>query len=266
MGKRQSVPVSTLRSRLNERMWEQQRRREHKTPNKKKEAAASPVDGGNSKFFFISFTLDFWRNMHRHFHIKMMLALIFVLIVGLSQQLNWAWMGSVVESARYVIHWDMDLSYVQDEIIPTIGQMDADNLMDSFNLAHSQNTSLPVNGEVASDFGLRENPRSGEKEMHYGLDITAERGARVRTISSGRVKEIREVNGVKEVVLMHDRGWVSLYEGLQEIRVEEGEKLKRGQELGILSHRELWPLPHLYFEMRWEGRPQNPRAILKLDE
>ena len=265
MGKRQSVPVSTLRSRLNERMWEQQKKREHKTPNKKNETVVSPGTATPGKFFFISFSLEFWRNMHRHFHIKMMLALIFVLAVGLSQQLNWTWMGSVVESARYVIHWDMDLSYVQDEIIPTIGQIDADSLLDSVNLAHPQNTFLPVNGEVASGFGVRENPRSGEKEMHYGLDITAKRGSRVRAISSGGVEEIREVDGVKEVVLMHDRGWISLYEGLQEVRVEEGERVRGGEVLGILSHRELWSSPHLYFEMRWEGRPQDPRAILQLD-
>ena len=259
MDKRQpNVPMSDLRMRLNERMWEQQKKqKEHniqdKTPN-----TLTPESSSSSPFFFVLITLGFLRSMHRQFHLKMAIALLVVLFIGVSQLWGWAWANNLLSGVKHIVYWDMDMRYIREQVVPAVADMDINELQRNLRFSGGKMEIAPVAGEVKSGYGMRDNPVSGEVEMHYGVDIIASRGEKIRSILPGKVQQVRENEEVKQVTLEHGNGWSSVYGGMKEVKVQREEWVDEKQVLGILADREVWSNPHLYFELRWEGRPQDP--------
>ncbi len=259
LDKRQpNVPMSDLRMRLNERMWEQKKKQNEHNIQDNVPNTLTPESSSSSPFFFVLIISGFLRSMHRHFHLKMAIALLVVLFIGVSQQWGWAWANNLVSGVKHIVYWDMDMRYVREQVVPAVADMNISELQRNFGLAGRKMEIAPVAGEVKSGYGLRDNPVSGEVEMHYGVDIIASRGEEIRSILPGKVQQVRENEEVKQVTLEHANGWSSVYSGLEEVKVEIDEQVDKKQVLGILADRETWSKPHLYFELRWEGRPQDP--------
>jgi murein DD-endopeptidase MepM/ murein hydrolase activator NlpD len=66
------------------------------------------------------------------------------------------------------------------------------------------------------------------------------------------------------VVLDHGQGLLSLYLHLSEIKVKEGERVERGQVLGLSGATGRATGPHLHIAVRWQGVYLNPAALLAL--
>ncbi|MFY9113888.1 MAG: M23 family metallopeptidase [Dethiobacteria bacterium] len=255
--RRRSAPVSVLRTRLNKRLSEQR---------KDRPSSGGAVPKEEKKFFFLSFSLGFLKSMNRHFYLKMAVALILVLALGISGKMGWSWSAKIIDGARYIVNWDMDLRYMQENMIPAIKQIRIDEMlkkMPFLNDAGDDDALLPVNGEFKSGFGLRENPASGKEEMHYGLDLLAERGALVKAVLPGKVDKIEEAGEETRIILQHDDGWTTVYGGVAEVRVKAGEEVQAAQVLGMLDSARLWKRPHLHFELQLDGRPQDPLLLLR---
>jgi murein DD-endopeptidase MepM/ murein hydrolase activator NlpD len=62
----------------------------------------------------------------------------------------------------------------------------------------------------------------------------------------------------KEVVVDHGFGYTSRYAHLHEIKVKEGQKVKRGEVLGTLGSTGRSTGPHLHYEIRKDDRAVNP--------
>lgn len=256
--RRRSAPVSVLRERLNKRLSEQQTR-------KQKTVTPASEDENRKKFFFASFSLGFMRSMNRYFYLKMAVALTLVLMLGISKQMGWSWAGKILESASYVVTWDMDMQYLQDRVVPVVQDIGADGIIDriSFlNLNREESTFLPVNGTLKSGFGLRKNPLTGKEEMHYGIDIISEKGSLVRAILPGEILAVEEAETGKRLIIRHKNGWSSVYEGVEDVRVDTGDEVSLSQVLGILGKQSTWDVPHLHFELRWNGSPTDPLTLL----
>ena len=110
----------------------------------------------------------------------------------------------------------------------------------------------PIEGEVIKEFSL-----SGT--INKGIDIKGSSGQRVNAAADGTVVYAGgNLRGYgKLVILKHNNRFLSAYGNNQEIRVREGEKVRGGQVIGTLgattSLAEM-----LHFEIRLDGRPQNP--------
>lgn len=117
----------------------------------------------------------------------------------------------------------------------------------------------PLRGYIASGFGRRSDPFTGEIEWHQGLDITAEPGTPVRSTADGVVVDAASsATYGKNVVVSHGFGAVTRYAHLSRIEVRRGQRLRRGSVVGLVGNTGRSRSPHLHYEVWLDGRAQNP--------
>ncbi len=115
----------------------------------------------------------------------------------------------------------------------------------------------PVPGQVVLGFGPRRDPRYKTQVPHNGLEIATNDGTSVKAIFPGSVLFAAPLQGYGWTVVLHHPGRVfSLYAGLRELKVGEGDMLSLGRVLGVSDE-------SLYFEIRVENRPVNPEEWLR---
>jgi len=116
----------------------------------------------------------------------------------------------------------------------------------------------PVEGRVRAGFGRRKHPRFDTYTVHNGLEIEAAPGAEVRAVHEGRVVFAERFRGYGLMVVVdHGGKHYSLYAQLAEVAVAPGQDVATGTVLGRAD-----PAgadgPGVYFEMRFQGRPEDP--------
>lgn len=112
---------------------------------------------------------------------------------------------------------------------------------------------------VASAFGYRKHPILGIVRMHEGVDMDAPRGAKVYATGDGVVVGARYNGGYGRVVsIKHGYGYETRYAHLQKMLVRKGQKVKRGDVIGLVGNSGLSTSSHLHYEVRVNGKPVNP--------
>lgn len=116
----------------------------------------------------------------------------------------------------------------------------------------------PVAGRVTVPFGPRTDPRYRTEVPHNGVEIDPERGAAaVRAVYPGKVLYAAPFQGYGPTVIVHHAGRAfTLYAGLGELRVGEGDVLELGDLVGTAAG-------PLYFEIRSENLPEDPDDWLR---
>jgi murein DD-endopeptidase MepM/ murein hydrolase activator NlpD len=117
----------------------------------------------------------------------------------------------------------------------------------------------PVRGTILSEFG----PKPGG--LHNdGLNISAAKGASVVAAENGVVAYAgNELRGFGNLLLIrHADGWVSAYAHLDDMLVDRGAKVKRGQKIGTVGSTGNVSAPQLHFELRKANRAIDPRDYL----
>jgi septal ring factor EnvC (AmiA/AmiB activator) len=116
----------------------------------------------------------------------------------------------------------------------------------------------PVAGAVTVPFGRRTDPRYRTEVPHNGIEIApGEAAARVRAVYPGRVLFAAPFEGYGPTVVVHHAGRVfTLYAGLAELLVGQGDVLELGDPLGTVTGA-------LYFEIRSENKPEDPMGWLR---
>lgn len=128
----------------------------------------------------------------------------------------------------------------------------------------------PVQGSVLRDFSVETlslDPTMGDWRTHGGLDIAAENGMRVMSISAGTVEQVYK-DGMMgtTVVVDHGGGLCSWYCNLaEETAVQVGDSVEIGTVLGTVGGTaiaEVGVEPHLHLETLLNGQPVDPRDYL----
>lgn len=115
----------------------------------------------------------------------------------------------------------------------------------------------PVDGKLLADFGQ---PRAGGQMRWDGVLIAAPAGSEVRAIRSGKVVYADWLPGLGLLmVLDHGGGYLSLYGHNQDLTREVGDRLAVGDVLAHVGDTGGQSRSALYFEVRRNGRPLNPR-------
>ncbi|MPY94792.1 MAG: peptidoglycan DD-metalloendopeptidase family protein [Acidimicrobiia bacterium] len=117
----------------------------------------------------------------------------------------------------------------------------------------------PANGPVTSSFGYRRHPVLGTSRLHAGLDIGASYGTDVWAAKSGVVILASWNGGYGNCVMIeHDDGVVTLYGHMSTLLVSEGQSVAQGTVVGLVGSTGLSTGPHLHFETRVGGSPEDP--------
>ena len=122
---------------------------------------------------------------------------------------------------------------------------------------------------VSSEFGKRKNPFSGTMKDHNGIDLAAPEGTPVYAIKDGAVYSTTENDEVfgNYIVLSHDTGkMTSIYAHLSKITVERYQFVKKGDVIGYVGQTGQATGPHLHFEIRQGGKPEDPRTKLNIQK
>ena len=122
-------------------------------------------------------------------------------------------------------------------------------------------TALPLAHDfsITSGFGVRADPMTHQPSMHEGIDFVAPVGTPVRATADGKVLRSARAGAYGEMVeVAHADGFVSRYAHLSRRHVNEGDKVERGQLLGLLGNTGRSTGPHLHYEVMYQGQAMHP--------
>ena len=123
----------------------------------------------------------------------------------------------------------------------------------------------PVDASISDVFGTRRTFNGKVQSMHQGLDYAAPTGTPVSAANAGTVLLAGPLYFEGNcVVLDHGQGLLTLYLHLSEIRVKQGERIARGQVIGLSGGTGRATGPHLHLAVRWQGVYLNPATLLTL--
>lgn len=125
--------------------------------------------------------------------------------------------------------------------------------------------SMPIKNAVErSGFGRRVDPLNGHMAFHPGLDLAAPSNSEVYSTSDGVVVSAGRDGAYGNMIdIDHGFGIVTRYGHLKHINVKKGDKVKRGDVIGIEGSTGRSTGDHLHYEVRYNGQPVNPRKFLQ---
>jgi murein DD-endopeptidase MepM/ murein hydrolase activator NlpD len=182
---------------------------------------------------------------------------------------------SMAYGLKQKLEGPVDISQ-EGRLLPTVGESVAEyDLLRTANLSsyyhrypRSWQTNVrpsiwPVDGRLQSYFGKRLDPFSGEGALHRGVDITAPTGTPVRAAADGVVLFAMMMNGYgRLIVIDHGNGFQTYYAHLSRFSVVAGQEIRQGELIGAVGSSGRVTAPHLHYEVRRYGNPQNPAHFM----
>jgi murein DD-endopeptidase MepM/ murein hydrolase activator NlpD len=125
----------------------------------------------------------------------------------------------------------------------------------------------PLSGEVVGPFGRASIINGLPRAPHSGVDLKAEKGTPVVSINSGRVALTGHYffNGLF-VVVDHGGAIESMYFHLDKILLQEGDRVAKGQVVGLVGATGRVTGPHLHFGVRINGARIDPLQFMRVNE
>ena len=156
------------------------------------------------------------------------------------------------------------LSRQVDERADQLGVLEALLVQSSANRKFLPTLAPIVDGWFTSNYGYRIDPFNGQNSFHEGVDFQADVGTPIVAAASGTVvaAEVHPQYG-KMVEIDHGNGLLSRYAHASLLLVKPGDLVVRGQKLGAVGSTGRSTGPHLHFEVRLNGVPQNPARFLQ---
>lgn len=113
---------------------------------------------------------------------------------------------------------------------------------------------------MSSGFGKRIHPIYKTIRFHWGNDFTAPVGTEIYVTGKGKVVHVeKDRSGYGyHVIVDHGYGYQTLYGHMSEILVKKGQKVKRGEILGLVGNTGLSSAPHLHYEVIKNGNKVDP--------
>jgi len=122
----------------------------------------------------------------------------------------------------------------------------------------------PVPGEVGSVYGLRRVLNGKPRSPHRGVDFRAAEGQSVLAVAEGTViLSAEHFYAGRCVYVDHGQGVVSAYFHLSRALAAQGQRVARGQAVGLAGASGRATGPHLHFALCLQGRCVDPLPLLE---
>lgn len=126
---------------------------------------------------------------------------------------------------------------------------------------------MPVDGEVVGIFGKRSVINGMERSPHTGVDLSGNAGEPIKAVNNGKVILIADHFFTGNTVFLdHGGGIITMYCHLQKVLVKEGDRMDKGQVLGLVGATGRATGPHLHWGMRVNGARVNPLTLINLSK
>ena len=127
------------------------------------------------------------------------------------------------------------------------------------------NFAAPVDAPTSDVYGSQRIFNGVAQREHQGLDYRVPAGTPVAAMNDGTILLARFLYFEGNcVVIDHGQGLLTLYFHLSEIKVREGDSVKRGQKIGLSGATGRATGPHLHVAVRWQGTYLDPARLLEL--
>jgi murein DD-endopeptidase MepM/ murein hydrolase activator NlpD len=119
----------------------------------------------------------------------------------------------------------------------------------------------PVKGDVVAEFG----PLPGKGQHNDGINIAVPRGTLVKAAENGVVVYVgNELKGFGNLLLIkHADGWMTAYAHTEQMKVQRGDRVRRGQIIATVGSSGNAAQPQLHFEIRRGTEAVNPLEHLQ---
>ena len=122
----------------------------------------------------------------------------------------------------------------------------------------------PVNGSIVGKFGKQFHPvfKNLQLPANNGVDISVERGAEVKAVFDGVVKQVFVMPGYNQCVLVqHGKSYFTFYCKLGSAKVKAGSKVSTGDVIGTVETQS--GANSFHFELWKDNVPQNPETWIR---
>lgn len=111
-----------------------------------------------------------------------------------------------------------------------------------------------------SGFGFRTHPVFKTQKMHTGIDFGARKGTPIYSTGDGKVVrvEYKKTGYGRNVVIDHGYGYQTLYGHMSVVECKVGQKVKRGEIIGLVGSTGTSTSPHVHYEVVHKGAKINP--------
>ena len=117
---------------------------------------------------------------------------------------------------------------------------------------------------ISSHFGKRRDPINKRWAMHYGLDLTGFKKAKVYATAPGKVvKSGHKGKYGKFIEIDHGGGFKTRYGHLYKTLVKRGQEVNFRQKIGLLGNSGRSTGSHLHYEVTHNGKQKNPWRFIK---
>ncbi len=116
---------------------------------------------------------------------------------------------------------------------------------------------------ISSGFGYRTAPKAGASTNHKGVDFAAPQGTPIYAAEAGTVTSASySGNAGNLIVINHGNGLQTYYMHTSKMFVSAGQKVSKGQNIGLVGTTGNSTGPHLHFQVMKNGSPVNPMSYL----
>ena len=124
---------------------------------------------------------------------------------------------------------------------------------------------MPVEGIISGVYGSQRILNGKPKWPHYGIDIAAKKGTKIKSSGSGIVTmaedDLYYTGGT--IIMDHGHGISTIYSHLEDIMVNVGDEVKQGDIIGTVGSTGRSTGPHLDFRVNWFQTRLDPMSILQ---
>jgi murein DD-endopeptidase MepM/ murein hydrolase activator NlpD len=119
---------------------------------------------------------------------------------------------------------------------------------------------------MVSGYGMRIDPVYHTPKFHEGMDFTAPTGTKIYATGDGTVVYASWKQGYGNCVMInHGFNYQTLYGHMSAIKTRLGQRLKRGDLIGLIGSTGKSTGPHLHYEVHFKGSPVNPQNFYFMD-
>ncbi len=118
---------------------------------------------------------------------------------------------------------------------------------------------------ISSGFGMRFDPRTKERKPHFGIDFKCPEGTPIKATADGVVTLAQEKEGGYgvRIKIEHDEHFTTAYAHLSKLKVKEGQKVKKGEIIGLSGNSGFSTAPHLHYEVFKDGKRVDPEEYFQ---